>query len=290
MQTLPRFLTATFLSGLLVPCFALAQETNFRPQTVYRAEENVTITLGLLSSAAMDELARSKEVAGAAASDMTGQPVTLELAGDNQLWFIEKTGTLYSAWIDSPRRSPGGQGLWVTVRASIQGESNPDEAKKYVHEVVTRLDKVLAELSRREFEQRRDQLKKAFDQAQESVQLARQRLDEIEKKLHSVSGSVSESVLEGLVSDLKKQQQALELELAGIHGRTEALQKELAKTAERTKKEPATDEVLQNLRRVVELRRAQLAATRQLHEQGTITSLEVGKAEEQVALAQIELA
>jgi chromosome segregation ATPase len=180
--------------------------------------------------------------------------------------------------------------LWVTIRASIQGESSPDEAKKYVREVVTRLDKVLAELSRREYEQRRDQLKQAVEQAQESAQLARQRLDEVKTKLESVSAPVSETVLEGLVSDLKKQQQALELELAGIRGRTEALQKELAKMAERTKKEPAADEVLQNLRRVVELRRAQLAATRQLHEQGTVTSLEVGKAEEQVALAQIELA
>ena len=289
MQTIPRLLTVALLSALFVPCFTLAQEAVGRPP-VYRAEENVTVTLGLLSSGAIDELARSKEVAGAAASDMTGQPVALELENNFQLWSIEKTGTRYSAWIDSPRRSPGGQGLWVTIRASIQGESSPDEAKKYVREVVTRLDKVLAELSRREYEQRRDQLKQAVDQAQESAQLARQRLDEVKTKLESVSAPVSETVLEGLVSDLKKQQQALELELAGIRGRTEALQKELAKIAERTKKEPAADEVLQNLRRVVELRRAQLAATRQLHEQGTVTSLEVGKSEEQVALAQIELA
>jgi hypothetical protein len=109
--------------------------------------------------------------------------------------------------------------------------------------------------------------------------------------VRATSSGLSTDVLQELASDLKKTQQALEVELAGMKGRATALQEEVAKTAARVRKDPTDDEVVRNLKRVLELRASQLEVLQTMFKAGAAaTQVDVMRAEEQVALAQVELA
>ena len=184
--------------------------------------------------------------------------------------------------------------MYVKIQVGILSQDGSQEGKqtqKFARLVIERLNKVLGELSRREFERKLVEFKLAMAEAQRAVEVATARLDETRKQLRR-EGGFSIMVLEDLVSSLKKQQQALEIDLAGMKGRAEALQVEIAKMAERVKKEPADDEVVRGLMRVIDHRMQQLRFVKQLVDHG-VPGGEPGKlaaAEEQVALAQVELA
>jgi DNA repair exonuclease SbcCD ATPase subunit len=166
------------------------------------------------------------------------------------------------------------------------------KAEKYAELVIKHLNKVLADLSRRSLEQQLGQLRTAADEARRKVQVAEIKVEELSMRLRNLSGALPEASLHELVSDLTKQQQALEVELAGMTGRREALQREVAKSSERLKKSSADNDVVRNLKRVVELRKEQLAQVKELYRQGVAGGGPgmVAKAEEQVVLAEIELA
>jgi len=246
-----------------------------------------------LSREALDDVVRSKDVAGAAVQELSGKRARFATRGTGaERWEIEGTDKWHTAYVYTTnlRGASQDESALLLLKLRVFGQfSGTEEAHKFAKGVAARLNKVVAELSRGEYERK---LKRLLTEAQHSAgaaELAAERLDKTRAQLGRGS-ELSIPVLEELASSLKKQQQALEVDLAGMKGRQEALQVEIVKTAERVKKEPADDEVVRNLQRVLELRVQHLRGLKQLSENGTITQLEAGKAEEAVAMAQVELA
>jgi hypothetical protein len=243
----------------------------------------------------VNEIIQSKQLAAAAIDELTGEGAQLSpsnepLGGSIPGWVIDKSDKVYFAHASRRRDLIGGESRGsLPLRLFIQARGQ-SEAEKYADLVVKHLNKVLADLSRRGFERKLAQLKAAATEAQNAADLAGNEVAETRARIRNQSSGLSISVLEELISDLKKTQQSLEVELAGMKGRAERLQAEVAKVAERVKKEPTDDEVLRNLMRVTELRKNQLTAARQAWEQGAGKPGDVSKAEEQVALALVELA
>jgi hypothetical protein len=165
-------------------------------------------------------------------------------------------------------------------------------AKKFSAALRKRLEKELTAITRRQFGREIERQKKSVEQELALAEEASQRVTEKREELRRLESGVPKQVLAESVSSLQKQHQQLELDLAGMKGRAEALQVEVAKTAKRLDKDPADDDVLRNLMRVIDLRKQQLAAARQLHATGAAGGEvpNVLKAEEQVTLAQVEFA
>lgn len=254
-----------------------------------------------ISSHAINEIIQSKDLASAAIGELTGARVHPRPAGDGgQLrgegtagWGAEKSNKWYFSFVEQRQHLVGGETrgtLPLRLVVAGTGSVGESELEKYADLVIKHLNNVLADLSRRAFESKRAELNLAKEQAQKSVELAGRKLDLTRESVRRSSGDYSEAALQELLTSLRKQQQALEVELAGMKGRAEAIQGEVVKTAERAKIDPADDEIIKNLIRVIELRMQQLRYLKELGELGTITQAEAAKAEEQVALAKVELA
>jgi hypothetical protein len=291
--------------------FGAAQERADGPpsppsESVYKTtERKITLIYDPhfpISSHALNEIIQSKELASAAIGELTGARVNLRAINDGGRlqgvegttgWGPEKSDKWYLSFVQQRQQLVGGEtrGTFpfrlLVAGTDAVGES---ELEKYADLVVKHLNIVLADLSRRAFESKRAELNLAKEQAQKSVELAGLKLDKTRESVRRASGDFSETALQELLTSLRKQQQALEVELAGMKGRAEAIQREVAKTAERAKNDSADDEIITNLMRVIELRTQQLRYLKELGELGTITQAEAAKAEEQVALAKVELA
>ncbi len=284
---------------------------DLQPVTV-SAERDITVFFETEFAFNWDDInsiIQSKQFAGAALEELTGKPS--ELFPANTQAYGGMPGwralphTSYFAHVTGRQDLIRGEGslplrLHVTVsqlvdddKASV--EKHPDlevRAEKYADSIIKHLNKVLADLSRRSLEQRLAQLNATADAARRKAAAAEQKVEELGARLRIVSSAYSEPVLHELVSDLIKQQQAIEIELVGMTGRSEALQREVARSSERLKPSSADNDVVRNLKRVVELRKQQLALVKALANQGVPGGEpdKVVKAEEQVVLAEIELA
>jgi hypothetical protein len=255
-----------------------------------------------ISSHAINEIIQSKDLASAAIGELTGARVNLRTMNDGGRlqrvegttgWGPEKSDKWYLSFVQQRQHLVDGQPRGtLPLRLVVAGTSavGESEREKYADLVIKHLNNVLADLSRRAFESKLAELNLAKEQAQKSVELAGRKLDKTRESVRRASGDSSETALQELVTSLTKQQQALKVDLAGMKGRAEAIQQEVAKTAERAKNDSADDEIIKNLMRVIELRMQQVRYLKELGELGTITQAEAAKAEEQVALAKVELA
>jgi hypothetical protein len=290
---------------LFIGSALIAQPPERRPLDETRSEELVEIhfdrSIFPATLEAIEEIVRSEDVSGAAVREVSGKTANFQVWGrtselsHTQGWNVEGSDANYwRYWARAAGTNlPSIQGRqYLRIQVGILSPYGSEEGKqteKFARLVIERLNKVLAELSRREYERRLKELNIAAAQARQAVDHASAKLNDTRVQ-HRGESSLSIPVLEELASNLKKQQQALEVDLAGMKGRKEALQVEIAKTAERVKKEPADDEVVRNLQRVLDLRVQHLRNIKKIVETGTVTELEAGKAEEAVAMAQVELA
>jgi DNA repair exonuclease SbcCD ATPase subunit len=275
--------------------------------TTDSAERDITVYFDPQIPFAYEDISailKSKQFASEAIGEVTGK-VPGQLvpeqagAGGGFEWRGWKASpyNIYRAYVTGRRDLIHGSDHSLPLRLQVEVTQLEDadskiKAEKYAELVIKHLNKVLADLSRRSLEQQLGQLRTAADEARRKVQVAEIKVEELSMRLRNLSGALPEASLHELVSDLTKQQQALEVELAGMTGRREALQREVAKSSERLKKSSADNDVVRNLKRVVELRKEQLAQVKELYRQGVAGGGPgmVAKAEEQVVLAEIELA
>ena len=162
--------------------------------------------------------------------------------------------------------------------------------KKYFSALSKRIEKELTAIMRRQFDKEIERQRKSVSQEIAPADEAGASVDKKREELRRLESGVPKQVLAESVSNLLKQQQEFELDLVGMKGREDALKVEVAKIADRVKSGSVDDEVVRNLKRVIELRAQQLKRLRQLVENGTVSIEDIGKAEEQVALAEVELA
>jgi chromosome segregation ATPase len=161
---------------------------------------------------------------------------------------------------------------------------------RYHEAVRKRFEEALDDVAKREFAKHLDRERRLVNEEVESAERALKQVADKRERLRQIAAGLPQNVLEESVSNLQKQEQTLELDLAGFEARTAALQEQIKQATEEIKKAAPDDEVIKNLERVFELRREQLARLRQLHKSGTVSGAEIDTAEVESAVAQVELA
>jgi flagellar biosynthesis chaperone FliJ len=305
MRTSGILLSLLFLTSL--HAVGLGQELTPAPReiptTTDSAERDITVFFDAnfpLSRDDINAIVQSKQFVAAAIKELSGRVPEL-YPSSRPDYGIVGWGTLkgaeFFAYVTGRqeliRGADGSLPLHLQVEVTQrEDENNKVTAEKYAELVIKHLNKVLADLSRRSLEQRLEQLKATVDEGRRQVQMAEATVEGLSARLRQKSGDLPEAVLHELVSDVTKQRQALEVELVGMKGRSEAIQREVARLSERLKKSSADDDVVRNLKRVVALRKEQLALVKQLYSQGVAGGEpgKVAKAEEEVVLAEIDLA
>jgi hypothetical protein len=166
-----------------------------------------------------------------------------------------------------------------------------DLARRLAVAVATRLEQALDEIGQRRAKRRREQLERLAEMDRRGAHEARLRADAVVKDLllHGL-GELPESVLVQSIGELRKQQQDLELELAGLEARTRALQEQVQAAAKRADLVPQTDEIIKNLRLVVELKTKRLSDLRAARAAGQVSQDEVNRGEVDVISSKVELA
>ena len=302
------YITLSLLHLSFLHSFAASQQTPPPPRAVKTitnsAERDITVFFDpqfLFDSEDINEILQSKQFAAAAIEELTGRRAQLfqknrEGYGNIPGWGAVPGAEFYAqVWGRRDLIAGSSQGS-LPLRLHVvvfqpEGEGKAD-AEKYAELIIKHLDKVLGDLSRRSLEQGLTQLKVTADEARRAADSATQKVEELSARLRKSASALSESALQELIGDLMQQRQSLEVDLAGMEGRAEALKREIAKSSERLKKSSAEDEVLRNLQQVLELRTAAFQLAKQASNVGArgIGPIEVTKAEEQVALAKVELA
>ncbi len=96
--------------------------------------------------------------------------------------------------------------------------------------------------------------------------------------------------LGGQRSELARNVQSLELQLAGLEARQKAIQEQIAATRDGGNKRLAEDTVTQELQRLVEISEHNLSQLRQSAQAGRVSAAELAEAEKNMAQARIDLA
>jgi hypothetical protein len=262
-------------------------------------DDRAAITTGVLN-----QLLTSPIVFGSAVRETNGRQLAEELSGEIYLMLGERKLTpvvALSLAEHTDARLKGGVefgsiNLNLDDNAPREGETPIDSsnlkalASRFIEALRKHFQIALKEVVRRDVDEQFRRELESLARERELANQATAELKEKRKQLAELSAGIPQSVLEESVSNLQRQQQALELELAGMKGRGEAVQQRLSRSADQVKKDENADEVVQNLARVVKLRTQQLERYRQLHKSAAVSEAEVLKAEEDVALAQVELA
>ncbi len=262
-------------------------------------DDRAAITTGVLN-----QLLSSPTVFGSAVRETNGRELAEELIAETHLLLGETKLTplvALSLAEHTDTRLKGGvefgsinlnldNNAWREGEKPIDSSNLKALANRFIEALGKHFQKALNEVVRRDVD---EQFRREIDSLARERKVADQaaaELQEKRKQLSELSAGIPQSVLEESVSNLQRQQQSLELELAGMKGRAEAIQQRLSMAVEKGKKEDAKDEVVQNLERVLNLRAQQLDRYRQLHKSAAVSEAEVLKADEDVALAQVELA
>jgi hypothetical protein len=206
------------------------------------------------------------------------------LDDEQQLILAEGTafGTLYAflAKVDAPTGRP------AKPRSNAEYQAL---AKRYHQAVRKRFEEALDTIAKREFAKHVDRQAELVEVDRSLAEVARARVEGKREELRRVSASVPQGVLEEGVSNLMKQQQSLELDAIGLKERGTQIQSQVKEASELLKKARPDDEILAGLSRVQESRVQTLERLRTAHKQGVATGAELAKAEEEVAIAQMDI-
>jgi chromosome segregation ATPase len=160
---------------------------------------------------------------------------------------------------------------------------------RYIEVVRKRCEETLDAVARREFEKHLKRQAQSVAQERELAERAVAQVRDKREVLRKTAAGLPQSVLEESLSNLQKQHQALELEIVGLKGRAEAITEQVRHATDELKKAGPDDEVVRHLERVLAARMDQFKNLRKLHEQGSVSAAELSKAEENIALAQVEI-
>jgi hypothetical protein len=160
---------------------------------------------------------------------------------------------------------------------------------RYLEAVRKRFQESLDTVTKREFEKHLKREAESVAQDRQLANSAQGRVQQKREELRKTAAGLPQSVLEESVSNLQKQEQALALDIEGLKGRSTAIEKQLRDAADELKKAGPDDEVVKHLERVLVARMEQLKRMREAHAGGAIPAAELAKAEENVALAQVEV-
>jgi hypothetical protein len=256
-----------------------------------------------ITYSALSNLLNSPAVVGAAIRDTNKKDLSEELSAEHQILHgDEKLNAVTELYFDEPNEVISSGVAFVSVGIQLLDPDGKDDerdkgdparykpvVKRFTGALQKRFEDELNRVVEREVGKQITQEGKAVERERNLAESAAATLAHRRNQLAALASGVPQSVLEEGVSNLQKQHQALELEVAGLKGRAEAVQLRLAKATEEVKNEKQ-DEVVQNLERVLNLRAQQVERYRQLRNAASISQAEVLKAEEDVALAQVELA
>jgi hypothetical protein len=161
--------------------------------------------------------------------------------------------------------------------------------KRYHEAVRKRFEEALDTIARREFAKHVDRQAELAEVDNKLAVEARDSLAGKRAQLREVAASVPQGVLEDSVSNLMKQKQSLELDAIGLHERQAVLRQQVKEATELLEKARPDEEILDGLNRVRETRTQTLDRLRTLHKQGVTTGAEIAKAEEEVAIAKVDI-
>ncbi len=194
-------------------------------------DDRAAITTGVLN-----QLLSSPTVFGSAVRETNGRELAEELSGETHLLLGERKLTplvALSLAEHTDARLKGGVefgsiNLNLDDNAPREGEKPIDSsnlkalANRFIEALGKHFQKALNEVVRRDVdEQFRGEIDSLARERKVADQAAAE-LQEKRKQLAELSAGIPQSVLEESVSNLQRQQQALELELAGMKGRAEA--------------------------------------------------------------------
>ena len=171
------------------------------------------------------------------------------------------------------------------------GEDIKPAAAEYLRRVCAELREALLELS----EQSLRPLHMKLAVLQEEVDLARDRVSELQQKdeaLHAQAGQqdLDRDAVMARLKDVRDEQGMLRMELAMQNARRIAVEEQIAEITDKTAKLAETDPVLEELRRVVEIRRGQMDRIQTMSENGVAPADEVAEYKERLVMAEMQLA
>src|ERR1051325_9098337 len=154
---------------------------------------------------------------------------------------------------------------------------------------------VAREALTRQFKQRRNEMlerpNKAVQRAEEHLDSARVKANAIRAEIRNATGrvEVSPEVLRASIASLDADKQRLSLELAGLSMRRKMLQEGVAKFGHDAEKAVADDAIVKELSKIIDARQSELARLRLLVSKAVASQADLGKAEADVAEAQVRL-
>lgn len=175
---------------------------------------------------------------------------------------------------------------------SFRTVSGPRAAsKEFADALVERLSSLLLE-DRQKHAQ--EQMARARDEMRElefELDAVRRRAKEKQAKLLAVAGraDLSAASLLPSIGKLEDEKQRLELELAGMEARLEAVQEQIVKVTEQAKKQAADDPVIAELEKAVAARHNLVELARKRFEAGLVQPHEMSTAEAELAEARVQL-
>jgi chromosome segregation ATPase len=213
---------------------------------------------------------------------LTGEKVwaTVEFKPDEDQQILMTSGTTFGS-------------LHVMLITSDKPLSQPADYRtllaRYIEAICKRCEERLDSVAKREFEKHLRREARSVVQERELTERALAQVRDKRETLRKTSAGVPQSVLEESLSNLQKQHQTLELEVVGLKGRAAAITEQIRQASDELKKAAPDNEIVGHLERVLVARMEQFKRLREMKDQGFVSAAEIAKAEENVALAQVEV-
>ncbi|MBN1489465.1 MAG: hypothetical protein JXA69_06055 [Phycisphaerae bacterium] len=205
-------------------------------------------------------------------------------------------GMMAGAGYGMPARTPIGDASYRLGTNSVVGQLAVtvdllEGAEEFMAAVCDRLETALINAHNAEEEQAR----RRVEAADHEVELARTRLDELQKmrRAYSTEAGQQDLAREAVLDRdraLTQELQELEMRMAGERARREAIEKQIAESGARATQETEQDLMAKALEQKLKANREQLENLRKLAAAGRVPHQEVAEAETQAVMIQAELA
>lgn len=270
---------ASLLVALAVVPASGAQDAPRPPSDTKNADRSVQIIWDANSpppnlNAVLERLTAPKEVA-ALAEKLGAKP-----AGDREF-----------AW-RSPTLELRDQSCAFALSTAVDpAKGDRPVAKELADALVERLSALLREDRAMNATLRLDRVSKEVGEAGVELEVLRRRNREKQAQLIEIAGRADLSVatLDAAIGKLEDDRQRIELDLAGMEARLEAVQEQFKKASDDAARRAESDPVIPELEKAVAAREALAELTRKLFEAGNADGREVPKAEAELVEAKVQL-
>ena len=164
-------------------------------------------------------------------------------------------------------------------------------ASEMADALVGRLSTMLVEQRHEETAVRENAARNEVQELDQQLDAMRRRVKEQAAGLHELAGraDLSPATVQSSLGKLEDERQRIELDLAGMEARLEAVQEQIKAAGDEAKKQAADDPVLGELEKAVAAREKLLEIARRQYEAGQAPATEAGKAEADLIDARIQL-